>query len=92
MSSHRDFKTVVSVLLRIIPENEVTLREKINYYLDAIHYEKHRDELWNQAPELLPILLNSIYFKELGEILNEEIQEFDAEWKFNLVKVYNNTS
>jgi len=40
--------------------------------------------MWNQAPELM----NSIYFVELAEILNEYNPVIDIDWKRTVVKVF----
>jgi hypothetical protein len=91
MSSHeRDFRKTVQILLGVIPNDQTVLREKIEYYLESINNEKPRQEMWNKAPEIVPKLLNSVYFQELGSILNEELQEIDTDWKIKLVKVFNN--
>jgi hypothetical protein len=86
MSSARDFKKTVPLLLEIIPEDQTLLREKITYHLQAVNHGLGHKDSWNIAPEIM----NGVYFQELGSILNEEIQTIDADWKIKLVKVFNN--
>jgi hypothetical protein len=87
-SSYRNVKDVIPRLLEVIPEDQTVLREKIIEFNDTTiktTAPRHRD-MWNQAPELM----NSIYFKELGYILQENAGEIDTAWKINLIKVFAN--
>jgi len=73
----RSVDNVIKQLLTVIPEKETNLIYDIkNYY----------DTLWNQAPELLK---SKQCWEPLGNILNNNIQNIDEEWKVKLVKIYN---
>jgi hypothetical protein len=87
-SSNRDVRCVIQRLLEVIPEDQTILREKIIEFNDTTIKKtapRHVDK-WNQAPELM----NSIYFSELADILNECNPVIDTEWKIKLVKVFAN--
>jgi len=75
--SSRSVDTVMEQLLAIIPESETDLIHSIKTY---------RAGLWNIAPELLP---NKEYYIPLQNILNNHVGEIDAEWKTQLVSVFN---
>jgi len=86
MQSYRHVKDVIQRLLEIIPEDQILLRGKIIEFTDTTikNVAPRHADMWNQAPELM----NSIYFAELGYILNEYTGEIDADWKRTLVKVF----
>jgi len=86
MPSYRHVKDVIQRLLEIIPEDQILLRGKIIEFTDTTikNVAPRHADMWNQAPELM----NSIYFAELGYILNEYTGEIDADWKRTLVKVF----
>ena len=88
MQSYRDVKDVIQRLLEVIPEDQTLLRGKIVEFLDTTIKNvapRHKDK-WNQAPELM----NSIYFQELGYILEKNTGEIDTDWKRAMVKVFAN--
>jgi len=87
-SSDRNVRDVIQRLLEIIPEDQTLLREKIVEFNDTTiktTAPRHKDK-WNQSPELM----NGIYFKELGYILEDNTGEIDTDWKRTMVKVFAN--
>lgn len=76
--SGRSVDTVMEQLLNIIPPSELELIHDIKTY---------KSGLWNIAPELLS---SRDYWMPLQNIMNKHIVEIDAEWKTNLVKIFNN--
>jgi hypothetical protein len=77
MSTPRDVVDVVPTLLEIIPDDQTILRKAISDFAD---------KLWNQAPELRM----GLFWTDLAKILNNHVGELDADWKLQLVKVFNN--
>ena len=77
MNSPRDVGEIISVLLEIIPENEINLRKEITEFDNS---------LWNQAPELR----KTLHWGTLANILNKQIEHIDTDWKRHIVKVFNN--
>jgi conjugal transfer/entry exclusion protein len=64
--------------MQIIPETETNLRSKISNYLE--------NNIWNKAPE---ILNGYDLWMDLFNILKYNIGEMDAEWKQEILKIYN---
>jgi hypothetical protein len=77
MSTARDVGDVVPTLLELIPDDQTILRKSLSEF---------KDKIWNQAPELRMGLL----WSDLAKILNNLIGELDADWKLQLVKIFNN--
>lgn len=73
----RSIEKVIKELLTIIPEKEELLITELKNF---------NDSLWNKAPELLT---SSQLWIPLENILNNNIQNIDEEWKIKLVKIFN---
>jgi hypothetical protein len=69
---------IIDKILGHIPITEAELRDEILTY---------QNSLWNKAPELLR---TSECWIPLQIILNKNIQEIDADWKNNVLRIYNN--
>jgi hypothetical protein len=69
---------VMKKFMQIIPETETNLRSKISNYLE--------NNIWNKAPE---ILNGYDLWMDLFHILKYNIGEMDAEWKQEILKIYN---
>jgi hypothetical protein len=78
MKKGRDVGDVIVNLMKIIPENEENLRHDVGMFYNT---------LWNQAPELRR---SSMFWKPLGEILNNHICVIDQPWKKTLLETFNN--
>ena len=77
MSKLVGFDELLNILLEIIPEDEVDLRNDLR---------KVTEPWWNVAPELRA---NSEYFVPFTRVLNGHIQIFDAEWKVKVRDTFN---
>jgi len=71
---------IIDKMLNCIPTVEEQLRVEILTY---------QNSLWNKAPELLR---TSECWAPLQIILNKNIQEIDADWKNNLLRIYNDVA
>jgi hypothetical protein len=71
---------IIDKILNCIPTVEEQLRVEILTY---------QNSLWNKAPELLR---TSECWAPLQIILNKNIQEIDADWKNNLLRIYNDVA
>jgi len=71
---------IIDKILNCIPTVEEQLRVEIITY---------QNSLWNKAPELLR---TSECWAPLQIILNKNIQEIDADWKNNLLRIYNDVA
>lgn len=69
--------TVIDRLLTIIPVSETTLINELTSY---------KDQLWNQAPELLS---SAQFWIPVGQILVRNIPVFDEPWKKEVLNVFN---
>jgi hypothetical protein len=87
MQSDRDVKDVIKRLLEIIPDQTVIKEKIIEYNNTTIkNVAPRHKEMWNLAPELM----NSIYFKEISYILEENVGVIDTDWKRTMVKIFTN--
>ena len=86
MEKSRSIVLVISQLLEVIPTTETELIQDI---------KNHKQELWNQAPEILEGELTDAlpihYWSDLGKILAKHIQSFDHKWQEQLLAIFNNT-
>ena len=80
MENGRDVGDVIIKLMEIIPDSEEKLKSEISEFYNT---------LWNKAPELRR---SYVFWKPLGEILNNNIAVFDAEWKTTLLETFNNNN
>jgi hypothetical protein len=64
-------------LLKIVPDDEVSLRDEIIAYTGT---------LWNQSPEALK---TEYCWMPLQLIMNRNVKDFDSEWKRELLKIFN---
>jgi hypothetical protein len=64
-------------LLKIIPNEETELIDKLTQY---------RDSLWNKAPE---ITRSYICWEPLQNILTIYVKEINTDWKRKMVKMFN---
>lgn len=71
---------IIDKILNCIPTVEEQLRIEILTY---------QNSLWNKAPELLR---TSECRAPLQIILNKNIQEIDADWKNNVLRIYNDVA
>ena len=71
---------IIDKILNCIPTVEEQLRVEIITY---------QNSLWNKAPELLR---TSECWAPLQIILNKNIQEIDADWKNNVLRIYNDVA
>jgi hypothetical protein len=69
---------VVQKFMQIIPEMETNLRSVILNYLET--------KIWNKAPE---IRNGYDLWMDLFHILKYNIGDMDAEWKREILKIYN---
>lgn len=69
---------IIDKILNCIPTVEEQLRIEILTY---------QNSLWNKAPELLR---TTECWAPLQIILNKNIQEIEADWKSNVLRIYNN--
>ena len=69
---------VMEKFMQIIPETETNLRSVISNYLET--------KIWNKAPE---IRNGHDLWMDLFYILKYNIGEMDAEWKQEILKIYN---
>jgi len=77
MSKRVGFDELLCILLEIIPEDEVDLRNDLR---------KVTEPWWNVAPELRT---NSEYFVPFTRVLNGHIPIFDVEWKVKVRDTFN---
>lgn len=77
MLSPRSVVDVMVKLLKIIPDNEIVLREEIT---------KYNETLWNQSPEALK---TDYCWMPLQLIMNRNVKEIDTEWKKELLRIFN---
>jgi hypothetical protein len=73
----RDVVIICQKIIDIVPESEVDLLNKLTEF---------KDSLWNQAPELRR---DAIFWKPLGNILNQNIDSFHEEWQKKILKLFN---
>jgi hypothetical protein len=69
---------VMEKFMQIIPETETNLRSVISNYLE--------NKIWNKAPE---IRNGYDIWMDLFNILKYNIGDMDAEWKHEILKIYN---
>lgn len=75
----RSVVEVIIELLKIIPENEIQLIKDLT---------KYKQSIWNQAPE---IKTGECWY-DLTIILNNNIENAnDAEWKKEILSIFNNS-
>jgi len=77
---NRCVSEIIDKILNCIPTVEEQLRVEILTY---------QNSLWNKEPELLR---TSECWAPLQIILNKNIQEIDADWKNNLLRIYNDVA
>ena len=77
---NRCVSEIIDKILNCIPTAEEQLRVEILTY---------QNSLWNKAPELLR---TSECWAPLQIILNKNIQEIDADWKNNVLRIYNDVA
>jgi hypothetical protein len=77
MSKRVGFDELLRILLEIIPEDEVDLRNDLS---------KVTKDWWNVAPELR---VNSEYFVPFIPVLSAHISIFDMEWKVKVRDTFN---
>ena len=86
MEKSRSIVLVISQLLEVIPPTETELIQDI---------KNHKEELWNQAPEILNGELTDAlpihYWTNLGKILAKHVRAFDHSWQEQLHAIFNNT-
>ena len=69
---------VMQKFMQIIPETETNLRNAISNYLE--------NKIWNKAPE---IRNGYDLWMDLFNILKYNVGDMDAEWKQEILKIYN---
>ena len=74
----RDVYEICNKIMDIIPDSEVELLYQLR---------KFNDGLWNQAPELRK---SALFWKPLGNILNQNINSIEEDWQKKILKLYNN--
>ena len=77
---NRCVSEIIDKILACIPSAEEQLRSEILTY---------KNSLWNKAPELLR---TSECWTPLQIILNKNIHEIDADWKNNVLRIYNDVA
>ena len=77
---NRCVSEIIDKILACIPMMEAELRDEILTY---------KNSLWNKAPELLR---TSECWAPLQIILNKNIHEIDADWKNNVLRIYNDVA
>ena len=73
----RDVAETCKQIIDIIPGSEIELMYQVR---------KFHDSLWNQAPELRS---NAIFWKQLANILNKNIDSFEKEWERKILNLFN---
>jgi hypothetical protein len=73
----RDVYDITKQIMDLVPDSEVELL----YQLRKFH-----DTLWNQAPELR---ISGMLWKQLGNILNKNIDSFEQDWQKKILKLFN---
>ena len=77
---NRCVSEIIDKILTCIPSAEEQLLSEILTY---------KNSLWNKAPELLR---TSEWWAPLQIILNKNIHEIDADWKNNVLRIYNDVA
>lgn len=77
MSNPRSVVDVMAKLLKIIPDEELSLRNEIT---------KYNETLWNQSPEALK---TEYCWMPLQLIMNRNVNKIDKEWKKELLRIFN---
>jgi hypothetical protein len=73
----RDVYDICKQIMDTIPDSEVELLYQLRKFYDT---------LWNQAPELRR---SAMFWKPLGNILNNNIQSLDQDWQKKVLKLFN---
>ena len=74
----RDVGDICKQIMDIVPDSEVELLYQLRKFYDT---------LWNQAPELRK---STIFWKPLGNILNQNIDSFEQDWQKKILNLFNN--
>lgn len=77
MSTPRSVVDVMVKLLKIIPDEELFLRDEIVEYTGT---------LWNQSPEALK---TEYCWMPLQLIMNRNVKEINTDWKKELLRIFN---
>ena len=78
MSSRVPADDLISLLLDVIPLDQIELRERLT---------KLKDGWFNIAPELR---MNDEYWNPVKYVLGAHIESFEEEWQQKVLRLYNN--